>query len=337
MRILLTSVGRRSYLVDYFKAALKLGDEVHVANSTKLSPAFMIADKAVVTPLIYDPEYIPFLMHYCYENKINAIIPLFDIDLPILAANKDNFIKIGVKVIVSSIDVIDICNDKLRTFNFLVDNHFATPKTFIDQKELRFAINNGEVNYPLIIKPRWGMGSIGLYQVDNDEELQVLINKANRDIANTYLKYQNRIDLEKSVIIQEKLEGQEYGLDIINDLNGNYQTTVVKIKHAMRSGETDCAETCKNAMLENIGEQIAEKLKHIANLDVDAFIVNEKVYILEMNARFGGGYPFTHQAGVNLPKAIVHWLNNESANPSLFKVKTGMIFQKDIKITEIKK
>lgn len=335
MRILLTSVGRRSYLVDYFKAALKLGDEVHVANSTKLSPAFVVADKAVVTPLIYDPEYVPFLMHYCYENEINAIIPLFDIDLPVLATNKDNFIKIGVKVIVSSIDVIDICNDKLKTYNFLVDNHFATPKTFIDQDELKLAINNGELTYPLIVKPRWGMGSIGLYQADNDVELSVFINKTKKDITNSYLKYQSIVDLDNSVIIQEKLVGQEYNLDIINDLQCNYQATLVKRKLAMRSGETDCAEICKDVLLEEVGSKLATKLNHIANLDVDVFIMNKKTYILDMNARFGGGYPFSHQAGANLPKAIINWLNNESIKQSLFKVKTGMVLQKDIKIVQI--
>lgn len=335
MRILLTSVGRRSYLVDYFKAALKLGDEVHVANSTKLSPAFVVADKAVVTPLIYDPEYVPFLMHYCYENEINAIIPLFDIDLPVLAANKDNFIKIGVKVIVSSIDVIDICNDKLRTYKFLIDNHFATPMTFVNQAEVKLAINNGELTYPLIVKPRWGMGSIGLYQADNDVELSVFINKTKKDITNSYLKYQSIVDLDNSVIIQEKLVGQEYNLDIINDLQCNYQATLVKRKLAMRSGETDCAEICKDVLLEEVGSKLATKLNHIANLDVDVFIMNKKTYILDMNARFGGGYPFSHQAGANLPKAIINWLNNESIKQSLFKVKTGMVLQKDIKIVQI--
>ena len=54
-----------------------------------------------------------------------------------------------------------------------------------------------------------------------------------------------------------------------------------------------------------------------------------------MNARFGGGYPFSHQAGANLPKAIINWLNNESIKQSLFKVKTGMVLQKDIKIVQI--
>ena len=70
MNILLTSVGRRSYLVNYFKKELKGDGLVHVMNSSDISPAFVVADRAVVSPLIYDPEYIPFLLNYCKTHTL---------------------------------------------------------------------------------------------------------------------------------------------------------------------------------------------------------------------------------------------------------------------------
>ncbi|KZL93683.1 hypothetical protein [Clostridium magnum] len=112
MKILLTSVGRRSYLVKYFKEIIGINGEVHVSISSDLNPAFQCADKCVIAPSIYEDSYIPFLKKYCIENQINAIISLFDIDLPILAANKKLFEDIGLKVIVSDKTVINICNDK---------------------------------------------------------------------------------------------------------------------------------------------------------------------------------------------------------------------------------
>ena len=87
MNVLLTSVGRRSYLVKYFKDALNSTGQVHVSNSTEFTPAFAVADKSVVTPLIYDEEYIPFLISYCKKNEIRVLISLFDVDLPILSKN----------------------------------------------------------------------------------------------------------------------------------------------------------------------------------------------------------------------------------------------------------
>ena len=81
MNILITSAGRRTYLVKYFKKELSSLGKVHVANSTDTSPAFQFADKYVVTPLIYDKDYIPFLLNYCRNNKIKAVISLFQPNL----------------------------------------------------------------------------------------------------------------------------------------------------------------------------------------------------------------------------------------------------------------
>jgi carbamoyl-phosphate synthase large subunit len=49
-----------------------------------------------------------------------------------------------------------------------------------------------------------------------------------------------------------------------------------------------------------------------------------------MNARFGGGYPFSHMAGVNLPLAIVKWARGESVSRELLEAKVGVMTQKDI-------
>lgn len=336
MNILLTSVGRRSYLVNYFKEALgKNGGKVHVSNSNAITPAFTCADKSIVSPLIYDESYIPFLLNYCKENQINAIISLFDIDLPVLSANKKNFEKIGTSVIISDEKVINICNDKLESYKFLVRNGFNTPITFNSLKDTLESLKLKEIKFPLIIKPRWGVGSIGVYEAENEHELKFYYNKAVLKIKNSYLKYESQERNEESVLIQEKLVGQEYGLDIINNLNGEYQNTVVKKKNAMRSGETDCAETINSPTLKDLGEKISNRLKHIANLDVDVFLKGDTPYILEMNARFGGGYPFSHIAGINLPLAIVKWLSEEDVDISLLTEEIGILAHKDINIIKI--
>ncbi|MBU3841448.1 MAG: ATP-grasp domain-containing protein [Candidatus Fusobacterium pullicola] len=336
MNILLTSVGRRSYLVEYFKNELKDKGKVYVANSTNQSSAFQYADEYVITPLIYDENYISFLKKYCLEKNISVIISLFDIDLLVLAKNKEEFKKIGVQVIVSEESVIKICNDKWETFLFLKGRKINVPKTYIDLKKVYEELKNENINFPLILKPRWGMGSIGVYEAENIEELEIFYQKIERQIQKTYLKYESIQTIGKNVLIQEKLKGQEYGLDIINDLNGNYITTFVKKKIAMRAGETDCAEVIDSVKLRNCGEDISKALKHIANLDVDLFLVDNKPYILEMNARFGGGYPFSHLAGANLPKAIIEWLENkEVKTEEILNINYGILGQKDIKITRL--
>lgn len=335
MNILFTSVGRRSYLVEYFKEALKGEGKVHVANSTEISPAFQIADFSVVSPLIYDENYIPFLLDYCKKNQIEAIISLFDIDLPILANNMEKFKTIGTKVIVSDTDVINKCNDKWHTYEFLKKEGFDQPKTYLKVETVLNDIKNQNLSYPLIVKPRWGMGSIGVYEAENEKELLVFYDKVKRNILESYLKYESLANIETSVMIQEKLKGQEYGLDVINDLEGNYQTTVVKKKIAMRSGETDCAITVNDDSLKQLGKKMSQSLKHIGNLDVDVFRFGNKNYILEMNARFGGGYPFSHLAGINLPLAIINWLKGDEHCDEYLKENFNVMAHKDINLIKI--
>lgn len=335
MNVLFTSVGRRSYLVKYFKEALNGSGKIHVANSSEISPAFQVADASVVTPLIYDIEYISFLKQYCKEHQIDAIISLFDIDLPILAEHKKEFEDMGVQVVVSDKIVVDICNDKWKTYQFLRDNGFKTPKSYLDIEQVLSDIEKGLMNYPVILKPRWGMGSLSVMQADNEVELKVFYEKIYREIQNSYLKYEAQESLENCILIQEKLNGQEYGLDVINNLAGEYQNTIVKRKNAMRSGETDCAETVYFEEAEILGKTLSEKMKHISNLDVDIFRVDNELYVLEINARFGGGYPFSHLAGVNLPAALIDWLQGQETDKNNLTYEVGVLGQKDIQIVRL--
>ncbi|MCD9470815.1 ATP-grasp domain-containing protein [Photobacterium phosphoreum] len=329
MNILLTSTGRRTYLVEYFKQALNSDGKVFAANSN-FTYSLSQADDYVLTPLIYSDEYIPFLLDYCIKNKIDVIISLFDIDLPILSKNIDLFKNNGIRVVISSSEVIDICNDKWLTYQFLIDNKINTPKTFIDKELAIKEIKLGKLEYPVILKPRWGMGSIGIYKADNINELEVFYNKIKNEILNSYLKYESEESIGSSILIQQCIKGKEYGIEVINDLDTNYVNTLCKIKLAMRSGETDQAMTVNDQSLTAIGEKLSKTLGHIANLDVDCLEENDEFYVLEMNARFGGQYPFSHLAGANLPLQIIEWCKGEKTNLDNVVIVYDVLCSKDI-------
>lgn len=335
INILFTSVGRRSYLVKYFRNALDGEGKIHVANSSKDSPAFQAADKCVVTPLIYNERYIDFLLNYCIENRISIIIPLFDIDLYVLAKHKKEFEKIGTVLLVSEKNIVEICNDKYKTYKYLLDIGIHTPNTYLLLEEVQKAVADDKCKMPLIIKPRWGMGSIGIYEAADMNEMEVFYKKLDREIEGTYLRYESRQDKNNKVIIQSKMDGTEYGLDVINNLNGEYKTTICKIKYAMRAGETDCAMTVHDDMLTKLGEKIGKAMKHVGNMDVDVIVENGVPFVLEMNARFGGGYPFSHMSGVDLPKAIISWLRNETEPEGILTGENNVKSHKDISMVTL--
>lgn len=333
MNILITSVGRRSYMVEYFKAALTENDRVFAINN-EMTYALTLADHYAICPAIYDDSYIKYILAFCLKNNIRAIISLFDIDLPVLTKNKELFDEHGIVLLLSAFSFIEICNDKWLTYKFLTENGFRTPQTFLSVNDAKEAIIAVEVCYPLIVKPRWGMGSLGVFVADNEEDLNFYYKKTSQTIENSYLRYESQMDINNAVVIQKKLKGEEYGLDILNSLQGEYIATVPKKKVAMRAGETDIAKVIVDQQLINFGERISERTGHIGNLDVDLFKVSGEIYILELNARFGGQYPFSHVAGVNFPKVIVDQLKNIPFDGADVTFK-NMIASKDFKIREL--
>ena len=333
MNILLTSVGRRAYMVKYFKEALGKEGQVHVCNSDDKTVAFQYADHSVISPLIYSAEYIPFLLEYCKVNNIGVLLSLFDIDLPVLAAHKAEFAALGTRVIVSDPGIISVCNDKWKTYEYLTKHGFHVPKTYLSLQQTLLALDAGELRYPIIVKPRFGCGSIALSVAEDELALMYYFRRNTRAVQNTYLKYESG-QVEEKIIYQECLKGQEYGADIINDLCGNVRCVNVRKKIAMRAGETDIAELVDDPAIEKELSRLGKLTKHIGNMDVDVFLVDGIPYILEMNARFGGGYPFSHTGGCNLPKAIVEWCKGSNVPNSMLVSQVGLTGYKELYVTQ---
>lgn len=326
MNILFTCAGRRTYLLKYFKEQLG-GDGLIVGTDMQLSaPALTAADIKVQVPAVYAEDYIDCTLDICRRHGVKALICLNDLELPILAENKQRFSDIGVTVIVSDKRVIDICFDKYLTSQFIEGLGLKTPATYVDIDDAKRALVNGELRFPLILKPRWGSGSIGIEIVNSEAELDEVYTMLQKKIKKTILATASVG--EKYILIQQFIKGQEYGMDVMNDLNGNHRGVSVKMKLAMRAGETDKARTVDNPEIRKIGATLGKALKHIGNLDVDVFEEDGNYYVLELNPRFGGGFPFSYEAGVNFPKAIIEWLKGNEINNSILTPRYNKTFAK---------
>lgn len=328
MNILLTSAGRRAYIVDYFKKCT--GIEKVFASNSQYTIALKRADGFFISPLIYDEAYIPSIIDYCKKNSITVILSLFDIDLLVLAKNEYNFAKNGIKLILAPESFVDICNDKYKTYQFCKQLGINTPRTYLHIDEVIKAIKNGELSYPIIMKPRWGMASMDIYKIDNEEELLVLSKKCERNIFNSYLKYESSIAPNESIVYQEIMQGEEYGLDVLNDLNGNYIQTFAKQKVTMRSGETDLGRTASNEPFIKLAKLVSASSKHQGILSIDCFMTKNGIFLIEMNCRISGHYPLAYLAGFNYPQLLIDWLQGKETNQDLLNFKEDLMIVKDL-------
>jgi carbamoyl-phosphate synthase large subunit len=327
MNVLLTCAGRRNYLVQYFREALSGSGSILAADANRSASALSEADKAFVVPPVAHAEYVDSIRNICCRHGVRLLVPINDLELPTLAASRDRFIRSGVLPVISSVERIDLCADKLATVEFLRESRLDFPKTYDSLPRALDAVAGGRLAFPVVIKPRWGTASIGIEYANSREELEFGHRWVKSHLARSFLAGVG-CDPEHDVLIQEKLDGQEYGLDVVNDLDGRYITTFARRKLAMRAGETDRAITVVDARLEALGATIGSSLGHVGNLDCDVFDVGGVYHVLEMNPRFGGGYPFSHTAGANLPAALIAWANGRQPNPDWLRIRPNIVVSK---------
>jgi len=332
MNILLTTIDACTYDILLFKEALGNSGKVFASNSIMTS-SMLKADGYVLTPRYKDSSYVDFLITFCKKNEIKAIISSTEIDLVVLAKNKERFQEHGITVVISDEQTIRTCNDKWRCYQFLSSIGLKQPKTYIGLNLLKQDLASGAIFFPLICKPRWGEGSYGIFQIDAIDELDIIYNKVFNllfDGLSEY-EYENIQEKEYCVLIQEKLTGQEYGLDVLNDLKGNYITTIPKTKTVMREGETVVSRVDSNTPFIFTGKTIGQNLKHIGVIGVDCFLSESgDVSVIEINPRFAAHYPFAHLAGANFPKQIIEWLYGNPTLEKYISYKTGIKGYKDI-------
>jgi len=289
MNTLITSVGRRAYLVDFFRKAMAEGDRLLGADCNPHAPALELFDEALLLPPTGDDRYAETLLRACVENEIELVVPINDLELPILARERARFAERGVFVLVSSPDVVDICSDKFRTAEFLVSHGFLAPRTFFDLAAAQRALEHGEISFPLLVKPRRGSASVGIVQVENQVQLEQEWN------------LHRRCD----DIIQEHLGTGHYSLHGFSSGSGHPDLVIgLRVLYKTR-GECYKAITVDDDELHRLGMRLGESLPMLGPWCVDVMQTPNGFVILEINPRIGGGYPVSEFAGGAFPRRIM--------------------------------
>jgi len=229
MNVLILSCGTRNKIVQYFKKELAGKGLVMATDCSELAPALYEADKHFIVPRMDDEGYLDIILSICKEHAIKAVLSLIDPELSLLAKHKQEFLDIGTVPIVSDYETVEMCFDKYRMYQFLVQNGFKTIRSYVDKEVFYKDVNSGVIDYPVFVKPVRGSASINISKVGSREEIELLF---------------SRFD---NLMIQEFMDGTEYGADVYIDMiSGEPVAIFTKEKIKMRAGETDKAVSVKD-------------------------------------------------------------------------------------------
>ncbi len=289
MNILILSCGTRNKIVQYFKKELGNRGLVIATDCSELAPALYDADKYFVVPRMNEEGYIDVILSICKENNIKAVLSLIDPELSLLAEYKQDFLDIGTMPIISDYNVVEMCFDKYSMYEFFVQNGFKTVRSYIDKEEFYKDVEAEIINYPVFVKPVRGSASINISKVNSKEEVELLFSWFD------------------NLMIQEFMDGTEYGADVYIDMISNEPVAIfTKEKIKMRAGETDKSVSIKDEKLFELIKAFVKKAGFKGIIDIDIFKVNGEYYISEVNPRFGGGYPHAYECEVNIPGMIIN-------------------------------
>jgi len=304
INLLVTSAGKRVSLIKLFhQAASKLYPQAKVYTTDMnpaLAPAGIISDNCFKAPKVTDSHYVDFLLEVCRKNDIGVIIPTIDTELLILAENKTLFQNTNIEPLVSDSQFIVICRDKRITYKYLQSINIPTPR-LMDKHHPAF---------PLFAKPYDGSLSKDIYIIKNQNELTTEILDHPKLI---FMEYINRE------------EYKEFTVDMYYGRDNQVKSIVPRERIEIRAGEINKGYTRKNYLVDFLKERMNYLPGVVGCICIQLFYRerDNDVIGIEINPRFGGGYPLSYYAKADFPSNIIKeyllgesidysdsWLNN---------------------------
>lgn len=288
LNVLISSAGRRVALLRSFRAALSelgLNGAVIATDRSRLSAAFQDADRRFLMPDCTSQDFIPTMLELCDREQVGLVVPTIDTELQVLADNRARFRETGTVVAISSSEVITIGNDKALTHAFLEDARIPAVRQG-GLHEVLADVDRWE--FPLIVKPRFGSAGIDVQRVEGREQLAALA--------------------RPDVVVQSLAPGDEHTLDVLVNNEGRIVSVVVRKRLEVRAGEVSKGVTVYDPELIGVAEQLVAALPGpYGALTVQMFLepASRKISVIELNPRFGGGFPLSLHAGARFPRWLI--------------------------------
>ena len=255
-------------------------------NPETVSTDFDTADKLYFEPVFWEHIY-DIIKH---EKPEGVIVQLGGQTALKLAQKLERF---GIKILGTSVEALDLAEDRGRFSKVLEENNILVPKYGIVQDAEQAIELSKDLGFPLLVRPSYVLGGQKMKIVINEEELEHHVVDIIGEMG------QNQILLDH--FIGGAIEAEA---DAICDGEDVYIIGIMQhIEPAgIHSGDSYAVLPPYNLgdfvllQIEEITKKVALALKTVGLINIQFAIKDDKVYVIEANPRASRTVPFIAKA-----------------------------------------
>lgn len=276
MNVLVTSISRKVPLLKAVRRAInKIGLPMKLIGAD-MNPNCIgryFVDEFWQLPS-FDRLSIESFIQACKHKHIRAIIPTRDGELSYFAFHRSKLEQHHIFVMVSDVQSIRICTDKLLFYETLIQKNFPVIPTFLRAEDVS--------SHRYVVKERYGAGA---KQIKVDVDKQEAVEHAKQ--------------LENP-IFQPFVQGTEWSVDLYVDRSGKVKGSVARTRDSVTDGESHITTTAKNDMLERMCQNVVEYLRLYGHVVIQVMIDDiGRMHLIECNSRFGGASTLSIEVGLD--------------------------------------
>ena len=280
--------------VSQYRAFQALGCRVVAVDCDPAAVGFHFADAAHCVPRVGAPGYLTRMLEICRAEGVDQLLPALDEELVLCARNRARFEALGTRLLVSRPEALQICTDKLKTYQLFRELGLPTPAT-VTAADYREGALEG---FPLVVKPRSGRGGTGVHVVRNHRE------------AAFFASY------VADAVVQEHCPGDEYTIDVLAEPEGEVRICSPRRRLAVDSGISSRGATEWREELLAPVRRLTRALGLVGPVNIQCFIA-EAPRFTEINARLAGTAILSQAAGVPYFQGILGMARGRPVEPWL--------------------
>ncbi len=271
------------------------------------------ADVCRALPRASDPGYLEALLETCTSERVDVLLPGSEPELRLIARHAERIRGQVALLAVNDQALIEICSDKFKTAEFLADNGFEFPRSWLVDATTDLA-SVGE--FPLIVKPVSGGGSQNVHLVQSPDELRMICGFLMGYFESVLVQeYVGRVDQEFTVGVLFDAEGRlinSIALNrfILTSLSNRLRVPnrtdradlgpVLGVSSGVSQGRVDDFPEVR-AYCERVGLALGARYA----INVQCRLVDGKPMIFEINPRFSGTSSIRAMLGFNEPDLLI--------------------------------